>query len=183
MIGKLETFDFHGNLNKITNSPPYHIDENLNLIYTDFNNNNLGFNLENMLLGNAINSQNLIANKNSKELFNIQLYIKDNFNDLKKKVKEFNPEITHSKPIRKYLDKNKPKEIIEKIEKIHKLPESFVKKLKEVEKNFENYNYYYLFPLFKIPNNMSHEEFKDLLKDNLVYKKFMKVLPDEYKKY
>ena len=176
------------NLNNIKNSPSYHIDENLNLIYTDFNNNDSGFIFESMLIGNIINSENLIANKNSNELFNIHYYIKDNFNDLKKKVKEFNPEITYSKPIRKYFDKKKPKGVNEgkeKIceEKIHKLPESFMKKLKEVEKNLENYNYHSLFPLFKIPNGMSFEEFKELLKDNPVYQKFMKVLPDEYKKY
>ena len=176
------------NLNNITNSPPYHIDENLNLIFTEFNNNDSGFIFESMLIGNAINSENLLANKNSNELFNMQLYIKDNFNDLKKKVNEFNPKITYSKPIRKYLDKKKPKDINEKKEiiykeKIHKLPESFMEKLKEVEKDLENYNYHSLYPLFKIPNDMSPEEFKELLKDNPVYKKFMKVLPDEYKKY
>ena len=58
-----------------------------------------------------------------------------------------------------------------------------MEKLKEVEKDLENYNYHSLYPLFKIPNDMSPEEFKELLKDNPVYKKFMKVLPDEYKKY
>ena len=63
------------------------------------------------------------------------------------------------------------------------LPESFMKKLKEVEKNLESYNYHFLFPLFKIQNGISLKEFKELLKDNPVYKLFMKVLPDKYKKY
>lgn len=174
------------NVNNITNSPSYYLDENLNLIFTDFGKNDSGFIFESMLVGNIINTKNMIANKNINELFNINYYIKDNFDDLRDKVKKFNPGILSSKSICKYINKKKPKEINEEIledERINKLPESFIKNLKEAENNLESYNYHTLFPLFKIPKGMKAEEFNELLKDNPVYKKFMKVLPDEYKKY
>ena len=57
-----------------------------------------------------------------------------------------------------------------------------VKLLEEAEENLDKYNYHSLYPLFKIPDNMSSEEFDDILKNNRVYKKFKKIASDD-KKY
>ena len=40
-----------------------------------------------------------------------------------------------------------------------------------------------MFPLFKIPKGISVTKFKELLKDNPVYKKYLRVKPDEDEKY
>ena len=49
-------------------------------------------------------------------------------------------------------------------------------KLEEASKNLDEYNYNRLYPIFKIPDNMTSEEFDEILKDNIVYKKFMKII-------
>lgn len=57
-----------------------------------------------------------------------------------------------------------------------------MERLNEAEKNLNDYNYHSLFPLFEIPQGISRSEFDELLKDNIVYKKFLKCLPsDDYR--
>ena len=56
-------------------------------------------------------------------------------------------------------------------------------KLKEVKKNLNKYNYNTLYPLFRVPKGMTKQRFKELLKDNIVYKKFMRMLPADDEKY
>jgi len=63
------------------------------------------------------------------------------------------------------------------------LPTYLKIKLKEVEKNLDNHTYHSLFPLFKIPEGMTADKFKKLLKNNKVYKKFLSVQPKEGEKY
>ena len=62
------------------------------------------------------------------------------------------------------------------------MPEDLIKKLEEAEKNIDNYGYRQLYPLFKIPDKMTSEEFDEILKNNLVYKKFKAIAIDD-KKY
>ena len=46
----------------------------------------------------------------------------------------------------------------------------------------DNYGYRQLSSLFKIPDNMTLEQFEEILKNNFVYKKFKRIITDN-KKY
>ena len=113
-----------------------------------------------------------------------KLYIQENFDELKRKIEEFSPKITINYPKINYDDKTKLiNDITEDEEKDNELPQSYKDKLKEVEKDLDNYNYNTLYPLFRIPKGMTFNRFKELLKDNPVYKKFMRILPPDDEKY
>ena len=174
---------FKTNINnqQLENSQSYHLDENLNLIYTEFGKHDSGFIFESLLTESIIDSRKLLLDKKSGDLLDIKLYIQDNFDDLKKIIEEFNPKITTNKPIYKYDDKQRPindKNETWKVDE-EELPESLKIKLNEVEKNLDDYTYHSLFTLFKIPKGMTEDKFKRLLKDNSVYKKFLKVQPKD----
>ena len=173
--------------NQLENSPSYHLDENLNLIFTLFGIHDSGFIFESLLTGNIISCRKLILDKKSEDLLDIKLYTQDNFNDLKKKIDEFNPKITTINPKFRYDDKKKPANSDDDREsnydEIKELPEELKIKLKEAEKDLDNSTYHSLFPLFKIPNGMTADEFKNILKNNVVYQKFMKLQPGEGEKY
>ena len=51
------------------------------------------------------------------------------------------------------------------------MPDDLIKKLEKAEKNIDNYSYRQLYSLFKIPDNMTLEQFEEILKNNFVYKK------------
>ena len=63
------------------------------------------------------------------------------------------------------------------------MPKDLRIKIKEAEKDLDNYNYHSLYPSFKIPEGMSVDKFKKILKDNVVYQKFMRSLPGKGEKY
>ena len=181
LCGHLKT-----NINNSQNSPNYHLDCDLNLIYTDFGIKDSGFIFERILTGNVINSRVMISDKKAEKLCDVSLYTQENFNDLKNLINEFPKNILLNKTTYKYEDKAKlamKDNEEENEEKIDELPESFLKQLEEVQKNLELYTYHSLYPLFKIPKGMSVEKFNELLKNNVVYKRFMKLQPGEYEKY
>ena len=176
----------------IINSPGYYIDNNLNLIFTDFGINDSGYIFESILVVDIINVSSMISNPKSEDLFNIKYYIQENFDELKTKLKEFNPPIISNKNslFVKYSDKTKPINVDIYKEKKYseknleeKLPKEFIEKLKEVEKNLDKYNYNTLFPIFKVPKNMSKKEFNKLLKGNPVYEKLMKIYSNNDEKH
>lgn len=171
------------NINNNQNSPNYYLDSNLNLIYTDS-----GYTFESILAGNIINTSVLISDEKADKLSNINLYTQENFNDLQNLINEFPKKILLNKTTYKYSDKTKPgdnnEEEEENVMKNNELPESFLKELEEVQKNLDNYKTYHsLYPLFRIPKGMSVEKFNELLKNNIVFKKFMKFQPNEDEKY
>jgi hypothetical protein len=73
------------NINNNSNSPYYHLNNELNLIFTNFTDNDSGFIFESILTGSIINCKAMIKSEKSKELFDIKYYIQDNFDELKKK--------------------------------------------------------------------------------------------------
>ena len=178
---------FKTNINNqlIENSPSYHLDENLNLIYRDFGLEDSGFIFESILTGNVIDCNAMLKDPKSEELFDIKLYIQDNFTELQKKIEEFSPNITTNTPKVKYDDKTKKTSDITKTIQTgnDELPQELIDKLNEVEKNLDKYNYNRLYPIFRVPEGMTKQRFKELLKDNVVYKKFLKVLPADDEKY
>ena len=181
---------FKTNINNqnIENSPSYHFDENLNLIYTEFGIQDSGFMYESLLTGNIIDSRKLLLDPKSTQLLDVNLYIQDNFNALKTIIDGFNPKITSNNPKYKYDDKKRPKKDDYETGKVEydelkKLPESLRIELKEAEKNLDNATYHSLFPLFRIPKGMTAEEFKNILEDNVVYQKFLKLQPRKGEKY
>ena len=174
--------------NQIENSPSYHLDENLNLIFTIFGMHDSGFIFESLLTGNIIDCKKLLLDKKSEELLDIKLYIQDNFNDLKKLIEEFDPKVTTTNPKFRYDDKKKPtnsyfEDRESNDDELKELPKDLRIKIKEAEKDLDNYNYHSLYPLFKIPEGMSEDKFKKILKDNVVYQKFMRSLPGKGEKY
>ena len=176
LCGHLKT-----NINNEELSPRYYIDNDLNLIFTNFSKADSGFIFEHILTNNCISLQNIINEEHFEDLFDLKYYIQDNFDELKNKIKQFSKSIRFSS---KLNPEEKKFRHISEVDKnpLTKLPDSMVKLLEEAEENLDKYNYHSLFPLFKIPNNMSSEEFDDILKNNRVYKKFKKIASDD-KKY
>ena len=72
------------------------------------------------------------------------------------------------KNIQKYQKKKK--------NELKGLPEDLIIKLEEVSKNLDEYNYNRLYPLFKIPENMTFKKFDEILRDNIVYRKFKQII-------
>ena len=95
---------FKTNINNqlIENSPGYHLDENLNLIFREFGYEDSGLIFESILTGNVINCRDMMENPKSEELFDVKFYIQENFDELKKKIEEFSPKITLNRPKIKY---------------------------------------------------------------------------------
>ena len=172
-------FKTNMNNNKILlNSPNYSFDKNLNLIFTEFGKNDSGYIFEIILAGNIVDAKLMMSNEKAEDLFNINYYIQNNFDELKSKINEFKPSIIYEKEKSINTDNKKEKDNSKKnIEK--KLSKEFIDELKEIEKNLDDYNYNTLFPFFCISKNMSQEEFNKLLKGNIVYEKFMKIVSNK----
>jgi len=176
---------FKTNLNNNKNSPLHFIDENLNLIYKEFYKRESGFIFEYILTGHCINPGAIIESINSEQLFDIKYYIQSNFNELKNILNELPSNIFDESVFINNNDKTKISGKFEGKKKntIEKLPDWFMKRINEAEKNLNRHNYHSLFPLFEIPKGISRKEFDELLKDNVVYQKFLKVLPSDDIKY
>ena len=65
---------FKTNINNqsIENSPNYHFDENLNLIYREFGHEDSGYIFESILTGNIINSRAMLQDIKSEELLDFK---------------------------------------------------------------------------------------------------------------
>ena len=184
ICGHLKT-NMNSNKPKIMTTS-HHFDNNLNLINTNFKENDSRYIFEIILIDNFIEPHAMMESQKTEDLFDIKYYIQSDFIDLKNKIKEIVP-IKFEKSCIEYMDQkksiNQSEEKDSQMKLYEKFPKSFIEKLKEIEKNLEIYNYNSLFPIFLVPRNMSREEFDDLLKDNIVYKKFIKILPNEDVKY
>ena len=175
---------FKTHLNNIILSPFHFIDDNLNLIYKEFNKRDSGNIFEYILTGHIINPKKIIKSEGDEELFDLKYYIQPNFNDLKQKLNNLSSNIFEQSISDNTSNKTKKFGKFEKNKKnkIEKLPDWFMERLNEAEKNLNDYNYHSLFPLFEIPQGISRSKFDELLKDNIVYKKFLKCLPpDDYR--
>ena len=62
------------------------------------------------------------------------------------------------------------------------MPDYLIKKLEDAEKNVGGCGCRRLYPLFKIPDYLTLEQFEEILKNNFVYKKFKRIATDD-KKY
>ena len=105
-----------------------------------------------------------------------------NFKELNEKINQLSKKVLY--PSESSIEEKKKSKDNSKGEKssLKGLPEHLIKKLEEAEKNIDNYGYRQLYPLFKIPDKMTSEEFDEILKNNLVYKKFKAIAIDD-KKY
>ena len=176
---------FKTHLNNNNDSPFHFLDDDLNLIYKEFDKCDSGNNFEFILTGNFINPGVIIKSNDSEKLFDIKYYIQPNFNELKNILNKLPSNIMDESVFFNNNDKTIVSRNFEekKQSKTKKLPDWFMKRLNEAEKNLNRHNYNSLFPLFEIPKEISREEFHELLKDNIVYQKFLKVLPPDDIKY
>ena len=132
-------------------------------------------------MDNCVDLEVLIKSENSEAILDPKYYIQENFNELREIIKSISPDILCA--LEPYSEEKQKSHKISKEEKdsLKGLPDSFIIKLKEAEKNLENLSYRKLYPLFRIPDNMTPEDFNELLKNNIVYKKFMKYSQDDEK--
>ena len=172
------------NINNVESSPKHYLNNDLNLIFTNFDNADSGFIFEHILTNKSIDLKMIIQEEHIDVLFDSKYYIKENFDDLRKIINQISPNILYSREIGEVENKKKDRKKSEgDKQNLKGLPESFIKKLEEVEENLEEYNYHRLYPLFQIPENMTSEEFDNSLKNNKVYKKFKKIIDNQDAKY
>ena len=168
---------FKTHINNNQNSPMHYINNDLNLMLLNFANIDSGFLFEHILTNNFIDLKMIIQAENSEELFDSKYYIQDNFNELRKKIGQISSNILYFPKVNLNNEKKKyPKISEEKKNELKGLPEDLIIKLEEVSKNLDEYNYNRLYPLFKIPENMTFKEFDEILKDNIVYRKFKQII-------
>ena len=169
------------NINNVETSSGCNINSDLNLIFNNLNKADSEFIFEHILTNNYISLQKLINAENLEDLFDSKYYIKENFLELKNKLNEISPNIFHFyKSI--IEEKMRCRQISKEEKKLKELHDYQIKLLEEADKNLDKYGYHQLYPLFKIPDNMSREKFNDILKNNRVYKKFLEIAKDN-KKY
>ena len=169
LIFNFDLFEGYIKTSNYEEIPKNNLNNDLNLIFSNFKKINTGFLYEYIPNNNLMNLK-LIEQINSiEDLFDINYYIKSNFDELIKKLEQISKDV---------FDYNKKieKEIEEEKNNLKGLPEYLINKLIEVGKNLDDYNYNRLYPIFKIPDNMTEEQFKEILKNNKVYKKFMKII-------
>ena len=153
-------------------SSKHYINNDLNLMFLNFKRIDSGFLFEHILTNNYIDLKMVIQVENSEELFDSKYYIQENFNELREKIDKISSTILYIENEKKKFSKISE----EKKNSLKGLPEELIIKLEEASKNLDEYNYNRLYPIFKIPDNMTSEEFDEILKDNIVYKKFMKII-------
>ena len=112
----------------------------------------------------------------------MKYYTQKNFKELNDKIEQlsnnilFEPESSKDEKKKSKDNSNREKSSLKG------LPDDLIKKLEKAEKNIDNYSYRQLYSLFKIPDNMTLEQFEEILKNNFVYKKFKRIATDD-KKY
>ena len=168
---------FKTHINNNQDSPKHYINNDLNLMFLNFQRIDSGFLFEHILTNNYIDLKMVIQVENSEELFDSKYYIQENFNELREKIDKISSNILYIPKQNLENEKKKFSKISEeKKNSLKGLPEELIIKLEEVSKNLDEYNYNRLYPIIKIPDNMTSEEFDEILKDNIVYKKFMKII-------
>ena len=125
-------------------SPKHYINNDLNLMFSNFTRVDSGFLFEHILTNNYIDLKMLIQVENTEELFDSKYYIQDNFNELREKIDKITSKILY---IQKLNLENEKKISEEKKNSLKRLPEGLIKKLEEVSKNLDEYNYHRLYPL------------------------------------
>ena len=169
------------NINNIELSPVHYLNNDLNIIFTNFKKADSGFIFEHILTNNAIDLKMIIQEEFAEQLFDVKYYIQKDFNDLREKINIISPKILYYPETDKIVNKKKSNSKSEVKSNLKRLPDFLARKLEEAEENLEEYNYHRLFPLFKVPDNMTPTEFDDILKNNRVYKKFMKIISNDAK--
>ena len=124
----------------------------------------------------------IIQVENSEDLLNVKYYTQKNFKELNDKINQLSNNILYEPESSTVeIKKSKDNSNGEKTS-LKGLPDDLIKKLEEAENNIDNYGYRQLYPLFKIPDNMTLEQFEEIVKNNLAYKKFKRIATDD-KKY
>ena len=99
---------FKTHLNNIILYPFYFIDDNLNLIYKEFNKCDDSCNIfEYILTDHIINLKKIIKSEDFEKLFYLKYYIQPNFNDLKQKLNILSSNIFKTSISDNTVDKNK----------------------------------------------------------------------------
>ena len=173
-------FKTHIKNNKL--SPKHYFNNDLTLLLSTFKKADSGFIFEVILANNFTDLKCLIEGERLEELLDVKYYTQKNFKELNDKINQLSKNILCGPE--SSIDEKKKSKDNSKGEKcsLKGLPDHLIKKLEEDEKNIDNYGYHQLYPLFKIPDNMTSEHFDEILKNNLVYKKFKAIAIDE-KKY
>jgi len=173
-------FKTHIKNNKL--SPKHYFNNDLTLLLSTFKKADSGFIFEVILANNFTDLKCLIEGERLEELLDVKYYTQKNFKELNDKINQLSKNILCGPE--SSIDEKKKSKDNSKGEKcsLKGLPDHLIKKLEEAEKNIDNYGYHQLYPLFKIPDNMTSEHFDEILKNNLVYKKFKAIAIDE-KKY
>ena len=173
-------FKTHINNNKL--SPRHYFNNDLTLILSTFKKVDSGFIFECILANDCIDLSCIIEGEGSEELLDVKYYTQKNFKELNDKINQLSKNVLYGPE--SSIDEKKKSKNNSKGEKssLKGLPDHLIKKLEEAEKNIDNYGYHQLYPLFKIPENMTSEHFDEILKNNLVYKKFKAIAVDD-KKY
>ena len=113
--------------------------------------------------------KHIIQEENSEDLLNVEYYTKKNFKELNDKINQLSNNILYE-PKYSLEEKKKSKDNSnEEKSSLKGLPDYLIKKLEDAEKNIDNYGYRQLYPLFKIPDYLTLEQFEEILKNNFVY--------------
>ena len=168
--------------NNNKSSPKHYLNNDLTLVLSNFIKADSGFIFEHILTNNCIDLKLIIQEENSEDLLNVKYYTQKNFKELNDKINQLSKNILYESEYS--LEEKKKSKDNSNGEKssLKGLPEDLIKKLEQAEKNIDNYGYRQLYPLFKIPDYMTLEQFEEILKNNLAYKKFKRIATDD-KKY
>ncbi len=173
-------FKIHINNNIL--SPKYYLNNDITLVLSTFIKADSGFIFEHVLTNTIIDLKSIIQEENSVDLLNVKYYTQKNFKELNDKIKQLLNNILYEPESSKDEKKKSKDNSNREKSSLKGLPDDLIKKLEEAEKNIDNYGYRQLYSLFKIPDNMTLEQFEEILKNNFVYKKFKRIATDN-KKY
>ena len=173
---------FKTHINNNILSPKYYLNNDITLVLSTFIKADSGFIFEHILTNTIIDLKSIIQEENSVDLLNVKYYTQINFKDLNDKIEQLSNNILFEPESSKDEKKKSKDNSNGEKSSLKGLPDDLIKKLEEAEKNIDNYGYRQLYSLFKIPDNMTLEQFEEILKNNFVYKKFKRIATDN-KKY
>ena len=173
---------FKTHINNNILSPKYYLNNDITLVLSTFIKADSGFIFEHVLTNTIIDLKSIIQEENSVDLLNVKYYTQKNFKELNDKIEQLSNNILFEPESSKDEKKKSKDNSNGEKSSLKGLPDDLIKKLEEAEKNIDNYGYRQLYSLFKIPDNMTLEQFEEILKNNFVYKKFKRIATDD-KKY